>query len=71
MTNTQRTELSSNNLKINFEAANLKAVDVKIYKIYKNNILQFLQDNDLNGKRNLRKVATPVAKQTINLIDKN
>ena len=61
---------SSNNLKINFEAANLKAVDVKIYKIYKNNILQFLQDNDLNGKRNLRKVATPVAKQTINLIDK-
>ena len=26
---------SSNNLKINFEAANLNAVDVKIYKIYK------------------------------------
>jgi uncharacterized protein YfaS (alpha-2-macroglobulin family) len=61
---------SSNNLKINFEAANLKAVDVKIYKIYKNNILQFLQDNDLNGKRNLRKVATPVAKKTINLVEK-
>lgn len=61
---------SSNNLKINFEAANLKAVDVKIYKIYKNNILQFLQDNDLNGKRNLRKVASPVAKKTINLVDK-
>jgi alpha-2-macroglobulin len=61
---------SSNNLKINFEAANLKAVDVKVYKIYKNNILQFLQDNNLNGKRDLRKVATPVAKQTINLQDK-
>ncbi|HJS00405.1 MAG TPA: hypothetical protein VJ780_05675, partial [Flavobacterium sp.] len=36
---------SSNNLKLNFEAANLSAVDVKVYKIYKNNILQFLQDN--------------------------
>src|SRR5690606_4426566 len=40
---------SSNNLKLNFEAVNLKAVDVKVYKIYKNNILQFLQFNDLNG----------------------
>jgi alpha-2-macroglobulin len=62
---------SSNNLKINFEAANLKAVDVKVYKIYKNNILQFLQDNNLNGKRDLRKVATPVATQTINLQNKS
>lgn len=58
---------SSNNLKINFEAVNLKAVDVKVYKIYKNNILQFLQDNDLNGVRNLKRVAQPVAKKTINL----
>ncbi|MDR6968940.1 uncharacterized protein YfaS (alpha-2-macroglobulin family) [Flavobacterium arsenatis] len=58
---------SSNNLKINFEAVNLKAVDVKVYKIYKNNILQFLQENDLNGVRNLKRVAQPVAKKTINL----
>lgn len=61
---------NSNNLKVNFEAANLKAVDVKVYKIHSNNILQFLQDNEINGKRNLRKVATPVATQTINLMDK-
>lgn len=58
---------SSNNLKISFEAAGLKAVDVKVYKIYKNNILQFLQDNELNGKYNLRKVAQPIAKQKIDL----
>ncbi|HEX8270528.1 MAG TPA: MG2 domain-containing protein [Flavobacterium sp.] len=57
----------SANLKINFEAVNLKAVDVKVYKIYKNNILQFLQDNELNGARNLRRVAQPVAKQTLTL----
>ncbi|TGD58407.1 alpha-2-macroglobulin family protein [Flavobacterium humi] len=58
---------SSNNLKLNFEAVNLSAVDVKIYKIYKNNILQFLQYNELNGAQNLKKVAQPIAKSTINL----
>ena len=58
---------SSNNLKLNFEAVNLSAVDVKVYKIYKNNILQFLQYNELNGTQNLKKVAQPVAKTTLNL----
>ncbi|MGC4041268.1 MAG: MG2 domain-containing protein [Flavobacterium sp.] len=62
---------SSNNLKINFEAANLNAVDVKIYKIYKNNIMQFLQDNALNGTRNLRQVSQAVAKSTIQLKQNN
>ena len=62
---------SSNNLKINFEAANLNAVDVKIYKIYKNNIMQFLQDNELNGTRNLRQVSQAVAKSTIQLKQNN
>lgn len=58
---------SSNHLKINFEAANLKKVDVKIYKIYQNNVLQFLQDNALNGNQNLKKVSQPVAKSTLEL----
>jgi alpha-2-macroglobulin len=58
---------SSNNLKLNFEAVNLSAVEVKIFKIYKNNILQFLQYNELNGAQNLKKVAQPIAKSTINL----
>lgn len=58
---------SSHNLKLNFEAVNLSAVDVKIYKIYKNNILQFLQYNELNGAQNLKKIAQPIAKSTINL----
>lgn len=60
---------SSNNLKLNFEAVNLSAVDVKVYKIYKNNILQFLQYNELNGAQNLKKVAQPVARTTLNLIE--
>ena len=62
---------SSNNLKLNFEVANLNAVDVKVYKIYKNNILQFLQDNELNGTRNLRQVSQAIAKSTIELKQNN
>ncbi|RKS00847.1 alpha-2-macroglobulin [Flavobacterium sp. 102] len=62
---------SSNNLKINFEAANLNAVDVKIFKIYKNNILQFLQNNELNGTRNLRQVGQSIAKSKIELKQNN
>lgn len=62
---------SSNNLKLNFETVNLKAVDVKVYKIYSNTILQFLQENELNGSRNLKRVAQPVAKKTISLKQNN
>ncbi|MCX2680616.1 MG2 domain-containing protein [Galbibacter sp. EGI 63066] len=58
---------SSNNLKINFEAVNLKAVDVSVIKIYQNNILQFLQNNDLNATGNVRTVARPIAKKAIQL----
>ncbi|WP_273568406.1 alpha-2-macroglobulin family protein [Maribacter halichondriae] len=56
---------SSSNLKINFEAVNLKAVDVSVLKIYENNILQFLQGNNLNGNYNLRSVARPIATKKI------
>lgn len=58
-------------MKVNFEAVNLKKVDVKVYKIFTNNILQFLQENELNGTRNLRRVAAPVAEKTIELAEKN
>ena len=58
---------SSNNLKLNFEAVNLSSVDVKVYKIYNNNILQFLQDNELNGTQYLKRVAQPIAKTKLNL----
>src|SRR5690606_31662999 len=35
------------------------------------NILQFLQDNEINGSRNLRKVSAPIAKQTLYLKKNN
>lgn len=61
---------SSNNLKINFETVGLKAIDVAVYKIYQDNILQFLQENDLNGSSNLKSVARPIATKKI-VLDNN
>ena len=58
---------NSNNLKINFKAVNLRAVDATIYKIYKDNVLQFLQNNNLSNSGNLRYVGRPEAKYTVNL----
>lgn len=53
---------ASSNLKLGFEAVNLSAVDVKVYRIFENNVMQFLQENELNGNYNMRSVALPVAK---------
>lgn len=43
-------------LTIPFEAINLNAVEVEVFKIYHNNILQFLQNNQLDGNSSLREV---------------
>lgn len=58
---------STGRLVLPFEATNLKAVDVSIIKIYENNVAQFLQDNDLNGDENLRKVGKPLVQATVKL----
>ncbi|TYB78631.1 alpha-2-macroglobulin family protein [Bizionia myxarmorum] len=60
---------NSQQLKFNFEAVNLKAVDVRIIKIYEDNILQFLQDNDWNSNNesSIKKVGRRIAKQTMEL----
>ncbi|MBW1295193.1 alpha-2-macroglobulin family protein [Aquimarina litoralis] len=58
---------TSENLKFNFEAINLRAVEVQVVKVFENNVLQFLQNNNLDGSSNLRSVARPIAKKLINL----
>ncbi|MCM4150510.1 hypothetical protein DHD05_02810 [Arenibacter sp. N53] len=58
---------SSNNLKINFEAVNLKSVNVTVLKIFETNVLQFLQGNNLNGNYNLKTVARPIATKKLDL----
>ncbi|GAB4293320.1 MAG: MG2 domain-containing protein [Marinilabiliales bacterium] len=50
-----------------FEAVNIKAVDVRIQKIYENNIMQFLQVNDFQGDYQLYRVGKTVLQKTIPL----
>ena len=61
---------NSEELKFNFEAVNLSAVDVRVIKIFEDNILQFLQDNNMNSNNSheIRKVGRRIAKQTIPLV---
>ncbi len=51
-----------------FEAVNLNAVEVEVFKIFNNNILQFLQTNELNGSnRNLKSVGRIIYQQKVPL----
>ncbi len=58
---------SSSRSKINFKAVNLNAVEVWVYKVYEDNVLQFLQNNNLDSDSNLRQVGRPIARQVIDL----
>ncbi len=62
---------SEKGLILPFEAVNLKAIDVRITKIYNNNILQFLQVNDLNGYNQINRVGKVIIKKTIRLDKSN
>jgi uncharacterized protein YfaS (alpha-2-macroglobulin family) len=57
----------SDNLILPFRAVNLKAVDLRIIKIYENNILSFLQANRMSESNELRRVGRLVYKKTIQL----
>jgi uncharacterized protein YfaS (alpha-2-macroglobulin family) len=58
---------SSNNMLLPFEAVNLKAVDVKVSRIFENNILQFLQTNEMGTAYDLSRAGRVVLKKTIPL----
>jgi len=58
---------SSDGLILPFEAVNLKSVNVQVVKIFENNIIQFLQVNDVDGSQELRRVGKPVLKKTVSL----
>jgi uncharacterized protein YfaS (alpha-2-macroglobulin family) len=58
---------SSNGMSIPFETVNLKAVDVTIVKLYENNVLQFLQTNELDGDYQMARVGKTVLEKTISL----
>lgn len=58
---------STNGLVLPFEAVNLRGVEVEIVKIFENNMLQFLQTNNLDGSSELRRVGKRLLKKTISL----
>ncbi len=55
----------SEGLTFPFEAVNLKAVEVKVVRIFEDNVAQFLQINDLGGQSELRRTGRLIAKKTI------
>lgn len=58
---------NSTGLVLPFEAVGLKAVDVTVVRIFEDNMLQYLQVNNLGGQDQLSRVGRPIAKKTIPL----
>ena len=59
---------SGNGLVLPFRAVSLKAVNVKVVKIYEKNIPQFLQVNQFDGNNELRRVGRLILKKEIRLV---
>ena len=57
----------TNGLVVPFEAVNLNAVDIQIIRIYENNVLQFLQVNNVEGNNDLRRVGNRILRKKISL----
>lgn len=58
---------NSNGLLFPFQAISLSAVEVTVVKIYSNNIGQFLQANQIDGKSELKRVGRPILRKTVPL----
>ena len=59
---------SSKNLIFPFKAANLKAVELKIIRIFDNDLPYFLQENDLNGNNSVKRFGRPVYSGRFDLV---
>lgn len=59
---------TAGNLIFPFKAANLKAVDLTIVKIFENNLPYFLQESDLNGRYNIKRFGRPVFSGRVDLV---
>lgn len=58
---------NNGNLKLPFRAVNLAAVDVEVVKIYADNVLHFLQINDIEDNYSLRRWGKLIYRQTVRL----
>lgn len=57
-------------LRLPFQAVNLRAVDLKVIKIYSDNVLHFLQENSLGGDNGLRRSGRLIYRKKLSL-DRN
>ena len=60
---------SSKNLIFPFKVANLKAVDLKIIRIFDNDLPYFLQENNLNGNYSIKRFGRPVYSGRVDLVN--
>lgn len=58
---------SPEGLVLPFEAVNLRAVDVRIIRIFENNISQFLQVNEFDGNSELKRVGKIIYQDVVSL----
>ena len=58
---------NSKELILPFKAVNLNAVDIRVIQIYEENVLMFLQDNNLSGDNSLRRCGRLVYKRCVRL----
>ncbi|MCL2682744.1 MAG: MG2 domain-containing protein [Bacteroidales bacterium] len=57
----------SRNLLLSFSAVNLRAVEMRVIRIFEHNILSFLQDNSMDGSSNLTRSGRLIAKKILRL----
>ena len=62
---------STNGLIFPFKAVNLNAVNVKIIRIYEDNVAQFFQENNYDGGKNLTRVGRIIYKDDVELKSTN
>ena len=60
---------SSQNLIFPFKAANLKAVDLKIIRIFENNLPYFLQENEINTGYSVKRFGRPLYSGKVDLVN--
>lgn len=58
---------SSDGLTLPFKAVNLKAVNVRVLRIFENNMAQFFQTNQFDGTQEMKRVARPVFNGSVQL----
>lgn len=61
----------SSDLNVHFKTVNLDTVDLKVTRIFENNILQFLQNNSLNGSYNLSETGREIVNKKIAIFEEN